>query len=342
MKPPIRVLIADDSATVRSALTALLIGEPDLRVIGEASDGPEAIALARRLRPDVMTMDVMMPGADGLTATEEIMAVTPTRIIVVSHLAATQQDLAFRALAAGALEVFPKPTTFGSQDLVRWGQQLATAVRLMHEVPVVTRHQRVALRAPATGRPREPIHALGIVASTGGPQIIAQLLADLPADLSIPILVAQHIADGFVDGLARWFSQITRLKVEVARGLTPALPGRIYLPPAGHSLAFEAPATIGLKRCPGMLCPSGDTTLFSLAAALGPHAGGLVLSGMGEDGAQGLLAIREAGGWTLAQDEPSCVVYGIPKAALALGAVSHSAAPEEMAPLIVRAARPPS
>ncbi|MBI5547424.1 MAG: response regulator [Deltaproteobacteria bacterium] len=337
MSAPIRVLIADDSLTVRHALRALLAEERDVQVVGEAADGGEAIALARRLRPDVVTMDVMMPGVDGLRATEEIMAVAPTRIIVISQLAATQQDLAFRALASGALELMAKPATFVAEDLLRWGRAVATAIRLMHEVPVVTR-RRTTHGTIAPFDQTGPVHALGVVASTGGPQIIAQILTGLPADLPIPILVAQHIADGFVDGLARWFSQVTPLKVEIARCASRALPAHVYLPPAGHSLVLERDGTLGLRRCPGSLCPSGDATLFSLAASLGARAAGIVLSGMGEDGAQGLAAIRRAGGVTLAQDEASCVVYGIPRAAVAAQAVAHIATPEEMAPFIIRAA----
>jgi len=338
MSAPIRVLVADDSPTVRHALGALLGAEPDMRIVGEAHDAEEAVAKARALRPDIVTMDVMMPGRDGLSATEEIMAVAPTRIIVVSQLATEQQDLAFRALASGALELIAKPATFVASDLARWGRQVATAIRLMREVPVVTRRRT----APTPAKPSSPaklMDALGIASSTGGPQILAKVLSELPAELPIPILVAQHLADGFVDGLLRWFSQVSPLRITVGREGASVQAGTVYLPPAGCSLVLDPSGALGLRRCSGVLCPSGDTTLGSLAAVLGSRASGLILSGMGEDGAQGLLAIRRAGGFTLAQDEASCVVWGMPRAALALGAVERVAQPEEMAPLIVAAAR---
>jgi two-component system chemotaxis response regulator CheB len=312
--------------------------------VGEAGTGREAIAAARLLRPDVMTMDVVMPGLDGLSAIEEIMSIAPTRIIVISQLAATEQDLAFRALAVGALELIAKPTTLVPTDLPRWGSRVARTIRLMREVPVITRRcarspSTAALASAPDDMALGPIDALGIAASTGGPQVIARVLKDLPADLPIPIFIAQHIAEGFTEGMRRWLAEASRLQVSIAGGGEPAQPGQVYLPPAGFSLVMDAARAVRLQPCSGALCPSGDITLSSLAKVLKRRAGGLVLSGMGTDGARGLLEIHHAGGLTLAQDEQSCAVYGMPHAALLAGAVQRISLPDEMAPLIVRAAR---
>jgi len=338
---PIRVMVADDSPTLRHALRLLLEEDPEISVVAEARDGDEAVAVARRVAPDVITMDVMMPGLDGLRATEEIMEVAPTRIIVISQLATREQDLAFRALAAGALELLPKPAVETDHDLRRWGLAVRQTVRLMHEVPVVTR-RRSASQCAGNVRPgrTRTLDAFGLVASTGGPQAMVAILANLPPRLPIALLVAQHIASGFLDGMRRWFAESTRLEVRVARDEEKPRLGCVYLPPPDCNLVWTPSGILRTPRCTQSVCPSGDELLLSLAEALGPRAGGVVLSGMGEDGARGLLAIRRAGGFTLAQSAATAVVNGMPGAAQALGAAEALVAPEEVATLLVAACSP--
>src|SRR5207253_3164869 len=213
-RQPIRILVADDSLTMRNALMALLAQEQDLRIIGEARDGVEAVEKARELRPDVITMDVNMPRLDGLGATAAIMAESPARVLMVCAVSEDRQlDLSFRAMAAGALEVISKPGP-AQDELHRFGRRVAEAARLMAEVPVVRRSQggHGNLRAGGAG-----VAAIGLVASTGGPPALSVVLRGLPGDLSAPVLIAQHIAAGFTAGLIRWLSEVAVLKVDVAR-----------------------------------------------------------------------------------------------------------------------------
>lgn len=335
----VRVLVADDSAAVRAALRATLAGAGGIEIVGAAADGLEAVRLAVALRPDVITMDVRMPGLDGLAAIDVIMREAPSRILVVS--AATddaETDLSFRAMVAGALEVIAKPSA--GADAGAWADRLARTIRLMAEVPVVGR-RRGAGGAWAGATPaRGSIDVVGVVASTGGPPVLAGLLGALPATLPIPMLVAQHLASGFTAGLVRWLQGTCALVVETARAGMVAAPGHVYLPPDDHDLAVDAEGLLMVSPARDLHRPSGDRLLASLAAAWRSRAAGLVLTGMGQDGARGLLAIRRAGGLALAQDEASSVVFGMPRAARDLGAAEALVRVEAMATAVLARARP--
>lgn len=315
MRKPVRVLVADDSPTVCAALSALLEEDPALEVVGTARDGVEAVALAKRLRPDVVTMDVRMPKLDGLEATAAIMASAPARILVVCSLSEKeQQELSFRAMAVGALEVLAKPVSTGATALRDWGMRVREAVLLMAEVPVITRRRTFDaghLRFGSRGR----IDAMGIAASTGGPPALATILSALPASLPVPVLIAQHMAEGFVSGLVRWLGTLSQMPIELAKTGMPLQAGRVYLPPDGHDLEVAENGIAAVSPSQGGHCPSADRLLSSMAEVFGARAGGLVLTGMGDDGTEGLLAIYRAGGATLTQDEATSVVYGMPRAA---------------------------
>ncbi len=318
----IRVLVADDSATMRNALAKLLSGEPDLAIVGFAKDGVEAVEKARALRPDVITMDVDMPRLDGLGATSAIMREAPARVLVICSVSEDRQlDLSFRAMAAGALELIAKPSA-GTEALRSWGRRVAESVRLMAEVPVVRRF------TVGEGQPLpalETVDLVAIVASTGGPPALAQILSGL-RELGAPLLIAQHIAEGFTAGLVRWLAGVTPLQVSVARDGEQPQPGHVYLPPDGCDLTVDTGRVLRATRSSSLHCPSGNRLLQSVAKQYGARAAGLVLTGMGDDGAQGLLSLRQAGGQTFAQDEASSVVYGMPQAAWACGAAQQQLA----------------
>jgi two-component system chemotaxis response regulator CheB len=323
------VLICDDSATMRLALRrTLVLG--GLAVVGEAATGGEAVALAERLKPDLITMDVMLPDLDGFQATRAILATGPTRIVIVSAAGeALQTDLSFRALQCGALDLVEKPEAGDPAALQAWGRDLAADLLALAALPV-------GARAPVMHSPARPhlggrkVQAFGIAVSTGGPPALASLLKGLAPTLSYPVLVAQHIAPGFTNGLASWLATQTALKVKVAEGGETAEPGTVWLARDRHDLLLQDGARLRVVANPGGVCPNGDRLLASVAERMGKDAAGAVLTGMGSDGAKGLLAMKQAGALTFAQDSNSCAVDGMPASAVALGGAEARLTLEEL------------
>lgn len=329
---PIRVLVVDDSPTMVNTMATLLTQDPRIEIVGRAGDGNRAVSLARLLRPDVITMDLLLPGLDGPGAIAAIMADAPARILVVSAVADRGAELGFQAIRAGALELIAKPNVTSGEELRRWGKELVTSVCLMAEVPVISRRTRREYTPPlpSTGA---RVDIFGIAASTGGPPALAEILSKLPKDLPVPLVIAQHITEGFTPGMVRWLSQVTQLSVNMANDGERLEPGKVYFPLDGHDLTIDR-GIARLSRTRGGPCPSGDLLLSSLARVYGARAGGAVLTGMGDDGARGLLEVRRVGGMTCAQDEPSSVVFGMPKAALDIGATSQPLSPPAIADFI--------
>lgn len=339
------MLIVDDSPLFVSALRHVLEGDPRFLVVGHASDGREAIARVGELAPDVVTMDLHMPTLSGIEAIDEIMATRPVPILVMTaDPRAEERGLCFDALSRGALDLMPKPRL----DDERARGALKDRMHLLSTVPVVPhRKRRVGPVSTAQrGAAGEAPAVLGVVASTGGPSALARIIAALPADLPFGIVVVQHLFRGFASHLVSWLGAAARLPVELAREDAVVAPGTVWLAPDDKHLRVTRSRRLALDDGPPVdgHCPSGDVLLRSLAEELGPAAMGLVLTGMGRDGAKGLLALRQADGVTFAQDAGSAAVDGMPKAARETGAAEHIVSLDEVVPAILsatkRSARP--
>jgi two-component system, chemotaxis family, protein-glutamate methylesterase/glutaminase len=334
----IRVLVVEDSPTVRHRLCEVLTAGAGIEVVGTAGSGHEAVGLTHRLRPDVITMDIVLSGMSGLAATEQIMAHVPTPILVVS--AADNRSEVFTtydALAAGAVDVLDKPSADVSDE--EWERRLRAAVRVASRVAVIT-HPRAKLTAlrSTTMRPSTPPTAAGdgtrviaIGASTGGPAAVVDLLRAVPCDLPTPILLVQHIGAAFASSYVEWLAGQTRHRVACARDGEPIPPGRVTMAPADRHLSVrDGRLHLGDGPERHSCRPSVDVLFESVALAYPGAATGCLLTGMGRDGASGLLAMRRAGCRTIAQDEASCVVYGMPREAVLLDAVDEIIPPAEI------------
>lgn len=335
-KPAIRVLIVDDSPTVREILVGMLESEPGLRVVGQAGNGEEAVRLTARLRPDVITMDIRMPRLDGLQATRQIMSTMPTPIVVVAASIYDEDlNIAFNAVANGALTVVEKPRGLGPADYEAVRDQLVKTIRLMADVPVVTlwpdRRPPTRVRSPEAD-----VELIAMAASTGGPGVLRQLLCALPGDLSIPIVAVQHITPGFAQGFAHWLDGATPLEVAIAKDKESIAAGRVLIAPDDEHMTITANGLVRLDHSPPVkgLRPSATRLFDSVAKAYGAAAVGVVLTGMGEDGAEGLENVRLAGGSVIAQSEETCVVFGMPKAAIERGIVDQILKPDEIAAVL--------
>jgi two-component system chemotaxis response regulator CheB len=330
----IRCLVVDDSPTFRAALRLTLEARPGVAVVGEAADGLEGVRLAVALRPDVVTMDVRMPRLEGIEATREIMRRAPTRVLILSG--DRDVGLALRAVDAGAVDVFAKPRGGAPGTFAREVDQLRAAIASVGAAPPRPK-DRAAPRPPASapGDGGTTPLAVGFGASTGGPNALATILAALPSPFPVPLLVVQHLADGFHAGLAAWLSARSRHPVRVAADGEPLCAGVVYLAPQDRHLG-AADGLVSLSRADPVdgFRPSATALFRSLARAYGPRAAGVVLTGMGRDGATGLAALRVAGGFTAAQGPASSVVFGMPQVALASGAAAVSLELEEIAPAL--------
>lgn len=330
---PITVVIVDDSPVERRLLrSALLAG--GFQVTGEARNGREAVALVARLRPCAVLLDLELPGMSGLEALEHIMSASPTPVLVRTARADGQQRAL--ALAAGAVDVLAKPAPGDLGTLEQHADTLRRQLRVVARARVIT-HPRNRWRttaAPAGSGARPAVRLLVIGASTGGPQALLTVLSALPPALEQAVLVVQHMADGFLDGLAGWLDSHVHLTVRVGESGRRLEPGTVTLAPSGGNFLVT---DVGLRVLrsspePGQHhVPGIDATMRSVADALGPAAIGVVLTGMGRDGALGLTAMHDRGAVTVAQDEASSVVYGMPAAAMALGGVDHQLPVHEIA-----------
>lgn len=351
MSRKVQVLVVDDSSLCRQLIVDALSKDPDIEVVGQASNGEEAIAMAASLKPHVITMDVDMPVLDGLTATERIMGEAPIPILVLTADPRNQApDLTHRALTVGALALQIKPALDAGPDA--WN--LAREVKLLSTVKVI-RHLRGTKKSgppshassasavtPAPGfSPSSPVGLVVIASSTGGPQVVHKLLSELPADFPAPVVVVQHINAAFADSLIGWLQAGSKLKVRAAKDgdlLTPGVAliagttGHVIVPARGRIAVRPSDPKEGHT-------PSGTMLLESAAKSYGRRCVGLILTGMGNDGVDGIAAIKEAGGRTIAQSPESCVVFGMPGAAIAKGVIDHVIHGDALAEALMTLAR---
>jgi two-component system chemotaxis response regulator CheB len=317
----IRVLVVDDSGLVRDLLRATLESAPGIAVVGEAKNGREAIAKVSALKPDVVTMDIEMPVMGGLEAIERIIAEHPVPILVITAL--TGVRTAFAAVSKGAMDVIEKPDISHEKesDLIRKIRLLAN-VDMRNHLKILVKEARTAGAAGmAISRAPSPVKVVAIAASTGGPQAIHHILAQLPADFPAPIVITQHIAEGFTQGLVDWLDMGTPLKVRVAGHGDRLAAGQVYINPAERSMRITGQGVILIAdpEARQLYHPSCDTLLSSVATAYRNGVVALIMSGMGDDGVAGMQSVQAAGGVTLAQDEKSSVVYGMNRLAVERG-----------------------
>ncbi|HUT55166.1 MAG TPA: chemotaxis-specific protein-glutamate methyltransferase CheB [bacterium] len=401
----IRVLISDDSAVVREILKDMISGEPDLEIAGEAMNGKQAVELAESERPDIITMDVLMPVMNGLEAVEQIMAYTPTPILVFSSaLDDKEMDVAFQAIARGALDVLEKPKVPSGDQYERIRRDFLDKLRMLSRIhviphlrgkrkknrygapepeatppprraePAAAHESRPApalsqrapeprpggmdqaapepepfdkeveipesslVQTPPRGAVRRKMVAIG--SSTGGPKALVQIFRRIPAGFPLPVLTVQHIAPSFAPGLVSWLNRESQLSIVLARDRTRPEPGTVYISPTGVHMVVDKGMIRLTETPPVNSCrPSVDVLFITVAESFGEYAVAVLLTGMGRDGAEGMKAIKDRKGRTMIQDQATSVIFGMPKAALELGAADEVVPLSRIPEAIVRALR---
>lgn len=324
MRDTTRVLVVEDSPSMREFLVRVITADPRFDVVGTARDGEEAVRLVASLRPDVVTMDLHLPRLDGVAATRQIMAEHPVPIVVVTTTSKDTPDgLAFQALQAGAVTLLDKPPAPAHPNHLVAVRELLGTLRLMSEVKVVRRTMAREVPRPLSGTfdrfaiTNDRPQAIVMAASTGGPQAIQTVLQALGDALDVPMLIVQHMSSGFLEGMANWLDATCPQSVRLARHGDEPRGNIVYIAPEDDHLLVTRRRTLALSKAPpvGGFRPSANVLFESAAGCYGARAIGAVLTGMGDDGAAGLAALRATGASTIVQDETSSVVYGMPRAA---------------------------
>lgn len=357
-----RVLIVDDSAVSRAALRLALQTDPKIEIVAEADDGASAhLALATH-SPDLVTMDVFLQRENGLDITQQIMSAAPCPVLIVTAADTSDPGLIYRAIEAGALEVWSKPPSPFHRKYADYCRQLTRLVRALSTVPVTHRRPfasraerapqqqparvengcatqgAVARRTPDSGGPQ----VLILGASTGGPPVVAELIRRLDPDFVLPVVLIQHMANGFLSSFATWLQGVCGRKVNIVRTRDQLRPGEVFLPEEDRHLVFVSGQAVETTPEPsnGLHRPSIDITFHSAAAQLGAKALAVLLTGMGKDGAAGLLALRRQSATTIAQELATCTIDSMPRNAIKLSAACHVASPEAIPDLLRRCLSP--
>jgi two-component system chemotaxis response regulator CheB len=338
-----RVLIVDDSAFMRKVLEEIIRTDPKMEVIGQAKDGREAVTMAASLQPDVMTMDINMPRMDGLEATQQIMTQNPRPIVIVSSESREGAASTLRALELGAIDFVSKPSSGIDLDMRKVSDELLRKLKMAAKVRVV----RTAARHNAGKAPQPISHSLSgkdtgnvdlrfplvvIAASTGGPATLMRLLPNFPKDFPAAVVLVQHMPGTFTSQLSVQLAEVASVRVKEAEENEALCPGTFYVCPGSHHLRISLGGRLRLDDGPRIsgYRPCADVTFETAAAYAGANLVGVVLTGMGSDGAQGVQAVKAARGLVLAQDEASSVIFGMPAEAIRTGAVDHVVGIDEM------------
>lgn len=341
----IKVLVVEDSPVVQELLTHILNSDPELKVIGTACNGKEALEFLTGKKPDVITMDIHMPVMDGFEATSSIMANNPVPIIIVSaSWEPAEVEKTFQAIEAGALTCIEKPLGLGHPDYEKVSKNLIETVKVMAGVKLVRRWSKAkptqtvpqSQGKKALFKLPEDLRVVAIGASTGGPPALQELFSGFPDDFAVPILIVQHISHGFLPGLVEWLGQSIKLTVSIASDNESLFPGTIYFAPDGKQMGVDIKGRIKLsdQKTENSLCPSVSYLFRSVSETYGPKAIGVLLTGMGKDGAEELKLMRDCGAITFAQDRETSVVHGMPGEAIKLGAAMYVLSPNGIAEMI--------
>jgi two-component system chemotaxis response regulator CheB len=340
----IKVLIVDDSATERFILKEMFESEADFQVIATARNGKEAVLLTKKLKPDVITMDIIMPMMDGIEAIKDIMQSFPTPIVVISSkLNDEVLNASYRALESGALSVLEKPTNIYSREFEFQRLQIVDTVRAMAGIKVIRRKLRLKHKATPTSFPKiaAPIEVIAMGASIGGPAALKVILSGLPKHFPLPILIVQHMSLGFMEGFVKWLGQSVDIPLKSAVDLEKITPGVVYFAPDNKHLELKrlnGELTIKLTNEPlvGGFRPSVTKMFESVSEVCGNRSLGVLLTGMGRDGADGLLKIKKSQGYTIVQDEKSSIVFGMPGVAKSIGAADNELPLESIADYLIQ------
>ncbi|WP_239025231.1 chemotaxis-specific protein-glutamate methyltransferase CheB [Rhodoligotrophos defluvii] len=345
-REPVRVMVVEDSTTTLQLLVHIISSDPRFVIVAALDTAEKALEQLSEVRPDVISMDIRLPGMDGLEATRRIMSERPTPIVVI---AASIEDaslhISMNALRAGALSVVEKPVGPGHQSFDSVAETIRTQLYIMSQVPVIRRreayvraldHRRPALAEINMPEPARPPAIIGIAASTGGPPALAKMLGALPADFATPLLLVQHMGAAFMEGFAEWLNGIVPMKVRVAVDGAIAEPGTVWVAPGDRHLLVDTCGRMAVVAQPAYRGQRPSANLmFKAIARFGEAGMGILLTGMGDDGAEGLATIKQAGGFTVAEHESSAVVYGMPAAAVRQGAVCVSMPLDSIAPRLL-------